>query len=68
MLLETLGADGSTSNALFLLAEMCSQGNEKSKPVVMEFATDLVNSFAMSTRLTVFPFQLAADFRLLIRS
>ena len=56
MLLETLGAEGSIVNALILLAEVRSHSNEKNKPVIIEFAKDLVNSFALSTRLIVFPF------------
>jgi len=68
VLLETLGAEISTANALFLLAETCSQSNEKSKPVIIGFSTDLVNSFALSTRLTVYSLLNTANPRLSIRS
>ena len=53
VLLETLGADRSTANALFLLAELCGNNNEKSKSAIVGFSTDLVNSFGLTTRLTV---------------
>ena len=66
VLLETLGAESSTANALFLLAETCS--HEKSKPVIVGFSTDLVNSFALSTRLIVYSFLNIANLRLSIRS
>lgn len=68
VLLETLGAESSTANALFLLAETCSHSHEKSKPVIVGFSTDLVNSFTLSTRLTVYSFLNTANPRLSIRS
>jgi U3 small nucleolar RNA-associated protein 10 len=58
VLLETLGPDQHLPTALFLFADKGCQANEKSKAAVTEFGADLVNSFPLSTRLTVQLFQI----------
>jgi hypothetical protein len=53
VLLETLGPNQHLPTALFPLAEKGCQANEKSKSAMTEFGADLMNSFHLSTRLTV---------------
>ena len=55
ILLETLGPEDHLPTTLFLLAERCCQNNEKSKTTNAQFGADLLNSFPLSTRLTVCP-------------
>jgi len=53
VLLETVGPDEYLSTTLFVLAEKCCQGKERSKAGNAEFGADLLKSFSFSTRLTV---------------
>lgn len=64
VLLETLGTDEHLPTTLFLLAEKCCQSNEKNKTTNAEFGGDLLNSFSLSSRLTVLPMINATNCRL----